>query len=204
MFEHGQLAFIADDLQFVKDPGGLLTLRGILYDNLGPPLLWIFMLSPLEWATLTDEQKEMHASMRDSWVSSFPKNSEVMLQHWLWKLLRDKTVHFGPLHEVFTKVSGNTKKCSTDAWTQIFTYYTVSGDSIVPSFSTVVIIKLRHFGRSKSCTHQSPLFACVSCRLSPYARHKGVASSTQSCSRRGRGIVEDMCYERRRAEACVD
>jgi hypothetical protein len=26
----------------------------------------------------------------------------------------------------------------------------------------------------------------------------------QSCSRGGRGIVEDMCYERRRAEACVD
>ena len=25
----------------------------------------------------------------------------------------------------------------------------------------------------------------------------------QSCSRGGRGIVEDMCYERRRAEACV-
>ena len=26
----------------------------------------------------------------------------------------------------------------------------------------------------------------------------------QSCSRGGKGIVEDMCYERRRAEACVD
>ena len=26
----------------------------------------------------------------------------------------------------------------------------------------------------------------------------------QSCSRGRRGIVEDMCYERRRAEACVD
>jgi hypothetical protein len=26
----------------------------------------------------------------------------------------------------------------------------------------------------------------------------------QSCSRGGRGIVEDMCYEKRRAEACVD
>ena len=26
----------------------------------------------------------------------------------------------------------------------------------------------------------------------------------QSCSRGGRGIVEDMCYERRRAEALVD
>ena len=26
----------------------------------------------------------------------------------------------------------------------------------------------------------------------------------ESCSRWGRGIVEDMCYERRRAEACVD
>jgi hypothetical protein len=26
----------------------------------------------------------------------------------------------------------------------------------------------------------------------------------QSCSRVGRGIMEDMYYERRRAEACVD
>jgi hypothetical protein len=26
----------------------------------------------------------------------------------------------------------------------------------------------------------------------------------QRCSRGGRGIVEDMCYERRRAEVCVD
>jgi hypothetical protein len=26
----------------------------------------------------------------------------------------------------------------------------------------------------------------------------------QSCSRGGGGIVEDMCYERLRAEACVD
>jgi hypothetical protein len=26
----------------------------------------------------------------------------------------------------------------------------------------------------------------------------------QSCSRGGRGIVEDMCYQRRRAEACVN
>jgi hypothetical protein len=26
----------------------------------------------------------------------------------------------------------------------------------------------------------------------------------QSCSRGGRRRVEDMCYERRRAEACVD
>jgi hypothetical protein len=26
----------------------------------------------------------------------------------------------------------------------------------------------------------------------------------QSCSCGGMGIVEDMCYERRRAEACVD
>jgi hypothetical protein len=26
----------------------------------------------------------------------------------------------------------------------------------------------------------------------------------QSCARGGRGIVEDMCYEMRRAETCVD
>ena len=29
-------------------------------------------------------------------------------------------------------------------------------------------------------------------------------TAVQSCPRGGRGIVEDMCYERRRAEACAE
>jgi hypothetical protein len=40
-----------------------------------------------------------------------------------------------------------------------------------------------------------PLWVCV-CLLLQYL--------IQSCARGGRRIVEDMCYEIRRAEACVD
>ena len=65
----------------------------------------------------------------------------------------------------------------------IFSYGVRVAISNSLSLPPVVNIKLRQFGRSKSCTHQlTPLFASEFCRLSPYARHQGVASSTQSCS----------------------
>jgi hypothetical protein len=44
-------------------------------------------------------------------------------------------------------------------------------------------------------TAARPVNVCV-CLLLQYL--------IQSCARRGRRIVEDMCYEIRRAEACVD
>jgi hypothetical protein len=47
----------------------------------------------------------------------------------------------------------------------------------------------------ESCSRRLCVCVCV-CLLLQYL--------LQSCSRGGRGIVEDMCYERRRADALVD
>ena len=52
-----------------------------------------------------------------------------------------------------------------------------------------------HWGLPSIKMSISPLGVCV-CLLLQYL--------LQSCSRGGRGIMEDMCYERRRAEALVD
>ena len=54
----------------------------------------------------------------------------MVLQHWLWKLLRDKTRKFGPLHKVFRKIVVDTPNCGTAAWTEIFRCYPVTGPSI--------------------------------------------------------------------------
>jgi hypothetical protein len=42
--------------------------------------------------------------------------------------------------------------------------------------------------------YDEPRLACV-CLILQYIK--------QSCLRGGKGIVKDMCYERRRAETCV-
>ena len=52
------------------------------------------------------------------------------LQHWLWKLLRDTTRKFGPLHKVFKKIVVDTSNCGTVASTEIFLCYPVAGPSI--------------------------------------------------------------------------
>jgi hypothetical protein len=54
----------------VKDTGDLLLLRDWLFEELGPPYMWIFMLSVVEWEQLTDDQKELHRTMRNSWLST--------------------------------------------------------------------------------------------------------------------------------------
>jgi hypothetical protein len=51
----------------VKDAGDLLLLRDWLFEELGPPYMWIVMLSVVEWEHLTTNQKELHCTMRDSW-----------------------------------------------------------------------------------------------------------------------------------------
>jgi hypothetical protein len=52
-----------------------------------------------------------------------------------------------------------------------------------------------NYSMQPSLTHFNPRSRCV-CLLLQYL--------IQSCWRGGRRIVEDMCYEIRRAEACVD
>jgi hypothetical protein len=61
----------------VKDAGDLLLLRDWLFEELGPPYMWTVMLSVFEWEHLTDDQKERHRTMRDSWlpVTAKPRTS---------------------------------------------------------------------------------------------------------------------------------
>jgi hypothetical protein len=33
--------------------------------------MWTVMLSVVEWEHLTDDQKELHRTMRESWISNF-------------------------------------------------------------------------------------------------------------------------------------
>jgi hypothetical protein len=63
----------------VKDAGDLLLLRDWLFEELGPPYMWIVILSVVEWEHLTDYQKELHHTMRDSWLSSYSKASHTVL-----------------------------------------------------------------------------------------------------------------------------
>ncbi len=50
----------------------------------------------------------------------------------------------------------------------------------------------------------SVYFAVTYCRGEGYVCVLLLQDLLQSCARGGRRRVEDMCYERRRAEACVD
>ena len=88
----------------VKDAGDLLLLRDWLFEELGPPYMWTVMLSVVEWEHLTDDQKELHITMRESWLSSYSKVSHTVLQHWLWRFLKKQTESFAPLHKVFAKI----------------------------------------------------------------------------------------------------
>ena len=65
----------------VKDTGDLLLLRDWLFEELGPPYMWTVMISIVEWEHLTDDQKELHSTMRESWLSSYSKASHTVLQH---------------------------------------------------------------------------------------------------------------------------
>jgi hypothetical protein len=114
----------------VKDTGDLLFLRDWLFEELGPPYMWIVMLSVVEWEHLTDDQKELHRTMRDSWISSYSKASHTVLQHWLWRFLKKQTESFAPLHKVFAKIKVDSPDSGTSAWTEIFLLYPVTGASI--------------------------------------------------------------------------
>ena len=83
-----------------------------------------------------------------AFVTAYAKGSENILQHWLWKTLKDTTQHFGPLLKVFANNHGTTPSCvtttsnhgtdawtrnnnhATDSWTRIFTIYQLAGATI--------------------------------------------------------------------------
>ena len=111
----------------VKHPEDLLVLRQALFDDLCPSITWILRTSVLEWECLSAEQKQQQTEMREAWLSGYSKPSEAILQHWLWKFLKDRTRQFAHLHKVFTNIPSNTPQCGTAAWTQIFLHYPLAG-----------------------------------------------------------------------------
>jgi hypothetical protein len=104
----------------VKDARDLVLLRDWLFEDLGPPYMWTVMLSVVEWEHLTDDKKEMHRTMRESWLSSYSKASHTVLQDWLWRFLKKQTESFAPLHKVFAKIKVDSPDSGTSAWTEIF------------------------------------------------------------------------------------
>jgi hypothetical protein len=114
----------------VKDAGDLLLLRDWLFEELGPPYMWTVILSVVEWEHLTDDQKELHSTMRESWLSSYIKASHTVLQHWLWRFLKKQTESFAPLHKVFAKIKVDSPNSGRSAWTEIFLLYPVTCASI--------------------------------------------------------------------------
>ena len=71
LFEVTDLRVVATNCKLtVKDTGDLLLLRDWIFEELGPPYVWIIMLSVVEWDTLTDARKELHSTMRASWLST--------------------------------------------------------------------------------------------------------------------------------------
>jgi hypothetical protein len=68
--------------------------------------------------------------MRASWISSYIKALHIVLQHWLWKFLKDKTKGFAPLNKVFAKIKVDSLDSGTAVWTEFFLLYPVTGVSI--------------------------------------------------------------------------
>ncbi len=114
----------------VNRVGDLLALRGYFMSQLGPRYLWIVKLSVIEWPTLSAQEKQLHAAMRKSFVTSYTFGAEAILQHWLWKTLKNATKSFGPLLKVFATDNDATSSCGTDAWKSIFTLFPRAGTAI--------------------------------------------------------------------------
>jgi hypothetical protein len=114
----------------VKDAGDLLILRETLLEDMGPAYMWLINLSLAEWQSLSDDDKALNAQMRLDWLASYSKASEAILQHWFWKLLKSKTQNFAPLHHVFVRVKSGSPNCGSEAWTEIFLLYPLTGASI--------------------------------------------------------------------------
>jgi hypothetical protein len=89
LFEITALITVSDTCKVkVKDDGDLLLLRDWLFEELGPPCMWIVMISVVEWEHLTNNQKELHCTMRELLLSRYNKASHTVLQHWLWRFLK--------------------------------------------------------------------------------------------------------------------
>jgi hypothetical protein len=94
--------------------GELLGLRSYFMSQFGPRYLWIIKLSMIEWPTLSAQEKQLHAAMRKSFVTSYTFGAEAILQHWLWKTLKNATKSFGPLLKVFATDYDATSSCASN------------------------------------------------------------------------------------------
>jgi hypothetical protein len=110
--------------------GDLLGLRSYFMSQLGQRYLWIIKLSMIEWPTLSAQEKQLHTVIRKSFVTSYAFGAEAILQHWLWKTLKNATKSFGPLLKVFATDYDATSSCGTDAWESIFTLFPRAGTPI--------------------------------------------------------------------------
>ena len=80
--------------------------------------------------TLSAQEKQLHAAMLKSFVTSCAFGAEAILQHWLWKTLQNATKSFGPLLKVFASDYDDTSSFGTDAWESIFTLFPGAGTAI--------------------------------------------------------------------------
>ncbi len=101
--------------------------------------MWTVILSVVEWEHMTNNQKELHITMRESWISSYSKASHTVLQHWLWRFLKKETESFAPLHKVFSKIKVDSPDSGTSAWTEIFLLYPITGASIAQKLLACVL-----------------------------------------------------------------
>ena len=84
----------------------------------------------VEWPTLSAEEKKLHTALRRSFLTSYVFGAEAIIQHWLWKTLKNATQSFGPLLPVFAADYDCTIACGTNAWESIFTSFPCAGTAI--------------------------------------------------------------------------
>ena len=110
--------------------GDLLKLRSYVLTQFGLRFIWLIKLSVVEWPNLSAAEKKLHTVMRRSFLTSYVFGAEAIIQHWLWKTLKNATQYFGPLLKVFAVDYDDTIACGSNAWEQIFTAFPCAGTVI--------------------------------------------------------------------------
>jgi hypothetical protein len=126
----------------VKHPKDLLVLRQALFDDLCPSITWILRTSVLEWEYLSTKQKQQQPEMREAWLSGNSKPSEAILQHWLWKFLKDSTRQFALLP---------TQILCEASWSAWLTKNSQAQILYTPSTIKSLLLNARTFGVLTAC-----------------------------------------------------
>ena len=115
VFENlGLQDFIPDRVARVGDL--LKLLCSYVLTQLGQRYAWFIKLSVIEWPNLSDDEKKLHTALRKSFLTSYVFGAEAIIQHWIWKTLKNTTQSFGPLLKVFAADYAAIPACGTDAW----------------------------------------------------------------------------------------